>query len=161
MDKHKGFTIVELLIVIVVIAVLASIAVVSYAFLRGDASDAKIRSAVKNIGDAISLHESQNLKKITGQGMLNAANGVDTLVPKYLKTDYRQGLTSKNSSDSNRIIIWHECRDGSGDFVVYASLNNPKPEEQQGANRLKSRCSHSDSFVPTSGDPAYNYAQLF
>lgn len=54
-----GFTIVELLIVIVVIAILASITVFSYRGATGRAADVAILSDLENVQDSLELYESK------------------------------------------------------------------------------------------------------
>lgn len=56
----KGFTLVELLIVIVVIAILAAVTIVAYNGAQGRARDSARYSDVKNILDALELYHSQN-----------------------------------------------------------------------------------------------------
>lgn len=51
--KQTGFTIVELLIVIVVIAILASISIVAYNGIQNRAADSSVQSDLKNIGNKI------------------------------------------------------------------------------------------------------------
>lgn len=51
--KRAGFTIVELLIVIVVIAILATITVVSYNTVTDKANDASVQSDIKNIAQQL------------------------------------------------------------------------------------------------------------
>ena len=67
--RQKGFTIVELLIVIVVIAVLATISVVAYNGVQDRARQAKISSDIGTIIKAVSAARhsaSKNMKDITG-----------------------------------------------------------------------------------------------
>ncbi len=52
-QKQTGFTIVELLIVIVVIAILAAITIVSYNGIQASATDARIKSAVSQVEKAV------------------------------------------------------------------------------------------------------------
>jgi prepilin-type N-terminal cleavage/methylation domain-containing protein len=166
--KHEGFTLVELLIVIVVIGILASISVVSYRAIRDNAMDAKIRSAVATAGDAIALAEARNngVRTISVTGFFNTAGSVDTLVSTgYLKTDYREGLTSKNAATSDTILKWYPCSDGEGGFAVFASLNRPSTEDIANFNKLRTACFATDTIrnanVPITGTNVYNYAQLF
>ena len=103
--KHKGFTLIEVLIVIAVIAVLASIAIVSYRSVRENGLDAKIRSAVKTAGDAAALAEARG-KRITGFGPFNAPDGVQTLVPDYLKVfPVKKRQMMKQSFESMSVMM--------------------------------------------------------
>lgn len=158
--KHKGFTLIEVLIVIAVIAVLASIAIVSYRSVRENGLDAKIRSAVKTAGDAAALAEARG-KRITGFGPFTAPDGVQTLVPDYLKADYRQGVSSKKAANEEAIFRIYECHDGGKGFVIYAALNNPSTEDVATFNRIRSSCHHNSTQAPDSGSTIYSYAQLF
>ena len=160
--KHKGFTIVELIVVIAVIAILASIAIVSYSFVIGDSMDAKIKSTVKTAGDALTLYENKNGSRVTGQGQFDADNGMDTLVAaSNLKTGYRDGITSSNSSDANKIFKWYDCANSSGGFVIYASLNNPTADDIATFGKIRTSCGHTATQAPDTGNPSYNYAQTF
>ena len=159
--KHKGFTVVELLVVVAAIAILASITIVSYISMRDDGHDTNIRATVKIAGDAIQLAEFQNNSRITGFGYFTQGGGVDTLAPKYLKPDYRENLQSKNAAATSQILRYYNCNDGNGGFVIYASLNNPTPEDITKFNSIRNKCGHGDSQAPTSGSNKYNYAQTF
>ena len=57
---HKGFTIVELLIVIVVIAVLAAITVVAYDGIQARARDSRIRSDLANVRRLVEAYYAEN-----------------------------------------------------------------------------------------------------
>jgi prepilin-type N-terminal cleavage/methylation domain-containing protein len=56
----RGFTIVELLIVIIVIGILASISVVTYRGSQERAQYAKAQTDLKNINDALTVYKAQN-----------------------------------------------------------------------------------------------------
>ncbi len=162
MIKHKGFTIVELLVVIVVIAVLASITIISYSWLRGDAVDSKIRAVVKMAGDAESLYEGQGNARLA-HGEFSVTDGIDALVSKkLLKVGYRDGLQSKNVQNPNKIFLFRSCpdTDRTGSMVIYASLNNPTSEDINNFNNVRNQCGHMAS-IPAAGTNAYNYAQIF
>ena len=60
MPKLKGFTVVELLIVVVVIGILASITTVAYMNLRSRAQDTALRSDLTNAGRVISAWMTKN-----------------------------------------------------------------------------------------------------
>ena len=58
--KQRGFTIVELLIVIVVIAVLALVTIVAYAGIQNRAADAAVQADLRNIGTKAALVMATN-----------------------------------------------------------------------------------------------------
>ncbi|MAU33546.1 hypothetical protein CMN23_00185 [Candidatus Saccharibacteria bacterium] len=58
--KKDGFTIVELLIVIVVIAILAAITVVAYNGIQGSASDSAVQSDINAFVKKIKMYEVEN-----------------------------------------------------------------------------------------------------
>lgn len=59
-SRHQGFTIVELLIVIVVIAILASVSVVAYAGIQSRSRDSARISKIKDIAKALELYKIDN-----------------------------------------------------------------------------------------------------
>lgn len=70
-DKKGGFTIVELLIVITVVAILAVIVLVAYNGIQDRAREAKIKSDLSQIEKAVTLariNTNQTLIDITGNG---------------------------------------------------------------------------------------------
>lgn len=159
--KHKGFTVVELIVVIVVIAILAGITIVAYSFVRDDAMDTRIKSTVKSVGDAIALYEQKNARPSV-EGYLSAPNGVDALLtPKFLNNGYRDGIVSRNAPTANSVFRWRSCEDGGGGFIVYASLNNPSDGDIANFDSLRTSCGHEESQVPATGSVKYNYAQAF
>jgi len=56
--SEKGFTLVELMIVIIILAVLTGIAVPSYMALRNRARESATESEMKNIATALELHQA-------------------------------------------------------------------------------------------------------
>lgn len=58
--QTAGFTIVELLIVIVVIAILAAISIVAYTGIQGKANDTAIRADLRNMGQLLDINRVTN-----------------------------------------------------------------------------------------------------
>lgn len=58
--KASGFTIVELLIVVVVIAILASITIVSYNGIQGRAHDTAVQSDLQNMVTFVEIYRANN-----------------------------------------------------------------------------------------------------
>lgn len=77
MYKHKrsGFTIVELLIVIVVIAILAAISVVAYNGIQQRGRDSQRSSDVKTIAKALEMYYVDHGRFPTGSGSTTINNG--------------------------------------------------------------------------------------
>ena len=61
-----GFTIVELLIVIVVIAILAAVSVVAYTGIQNRANDSRIRAGVKQLETALRVYAQDHSLPIRG-----------------------------------------------------------------------------------------------
>ena len=59
-ENEKGFTLVELMIVIIILAVLTGIAVPSYMALRNRARESATESEMKNIATALELYQADN-----------------------------------------------------------------------------------------------------
>ena len=59
-QNTHGFTIVELLIVIVVIGILAAISIVAYNGISNRANDSAVQSDLKNIATKISLYQAEH-----------------------------------------------------------------------------------------------------
>lgn len=72
----RGFTIVELLIVIVVIAVLATISIVAYTGAQQRARDSKRKNDVAAIAKAFKLYEVDNEPMYIGSGCGHDGNGI-------------------------------------------------------------------------------------
>lgn len=68
--RGKGFTIVELLIVIVVIAILAAITIVAYNGIQARATFVRQTAALDRVGKAIQLWSAEN-----GQGLYDSGAG--------------------------------------------------------------------------------------
>jgi type IV pilus assembly protein PilA len=60
MESEKGFTLVELLVVILIIGILAAIAIPSFLNQRGKASDASAKTAVRTAQTAMETYATDN-----------------------------------------------------------------------------------------------------
>src|SRR5688500_18575191 len=78
MQAHNGFTIVELLIVIVVIAILAAISVVAFTGMQARANDSRIRSGVAQFEKALRVWAIDHPVPIRGgaNSTVAVSNGV-------------------------------------------------------------------------------------
>lgn len=106
-QQKSGFTIVELLIVIVVIAILAAITIVAYNGIQNRTNDAAVQSDLKNFGKLI---EIQKVDNSTYPGTLTSAMNF-----KFSKGSYGQDYQGANV---------RYCYDSSTD--TYVLLSNSK-----------------------------------
>ena len=96
--SNRGFTIVELLIVIVVIAILASISVVAYNGIQQRARDAQRVQAVTNYIKANNLYIVQNGSDIsTGGGVGDGTGWINVGSPPLTTTIQNSGVIANAS----------------------------------------------------------------
>lgn len=107
--RQAGFTIVELLIVIVVIGILAAITIVAYNGIQARASDSRLASDVAQIQSAIDLYQADNGAYPAVCGADNSGCSVSSLasvlVPTYMSVlpseaglyQYVRGTVASNS----------------------------------------------------------------
>ena len=69
--KEKGFTLVELMVVIIILAVLTGIAIPSYLMLRSRARIQATRSEMQNIGTALEMYSADNEDVLPALGTWN------------------------------------------------------------------------------------------
>jgi len=107
--KQKGFTIVELLIVIVVIAILAAITIVTYTGISSQANEAAVKSDLKNFGTAMQMYRSEkgeypvSLSGVPGLKFTKDLYGVD---------NQNYNLRYCRNPDSDRYAFLVSLKDG-------------------------------------------------
>ena len=79
--RRGGFTLIELMIVIAIIAILAAILVPNFIRARAQGQLTACKSNLKNIGTALEMYSTDWSGKYPSQ-----ASGLGTLTPNYLKT---------------------------------------------------------------------------
>jgi prepilin-type N-terminal cleavage/methylation domain-containing protein len=140
--KQSGFTLVELLIVIVVIAILAAITVVAYNGVQQRARDSRRKSDVGAIAKALILYQVDNGPMGAGSGCGSGGNGSGYFnysyaspsadmneclkLGKYLSTDIKDpnNTGTCNLGDINcRKYLKYTCsQSGTINTYVYANL---------------------------------------
>ena len=143
--KTEGFTIVELLIVVVVIAILAAITIVSYNGIQNRANDSAAKSEVSQNAKTIA-----NAATITGGAFSTA-------------TVMSGGATKLNySADKYKVVTY--CTNGV-EFVLAAQTQNGNDYYSQSSNIAAVNDNSIDAFAPCqslsmSGDITTTYTNL-
>lgn len=146
---QRGFTIIELLIVIVVIGILAAITIVAYNGLQGRARDTIRKSDLESVSQALNLYNIDNASWVgtgsgcgyngDGSGWFSHVNG--TSYPKsvsnclkeagYIKKDITDptGGTTSSPTVGFSYMKYH-CGTGASERVyVYAKLESMPQDE--------------------------------
>lgn len=154
--KHQGFTIVELLIVIVVIGILAAITIVAYNGIQARANDSKTRSIARQIETGIKMWHADNGAHPRGgwssTASFDGTNCGDGSGGWIFRTAYSctldHLLTSKNYTPSNLGLnappntrytssatdgrysfMFYPCNTTTGQFALYYALQSPTAED--------------------------------
>lgn len=112
----RGFTIVELLIVIVVIAILAAIVIVAYAGIQGRAADTAVQADLRNIATLLENYNATNgvypnnsYAAVDGLGAHATQNAYNTSINNVIlcstNTDYAVAAVSKSGKAFYRSTI--------------------------------------------------------
>lgn len=176
----QAFTLVELTIAIVVIAILASITLLAYQGTTIRANDDKIRSAVVQLQKAISVWSSQtNITDIIGgagsttapsaSGCVDGLNGwfasgrytctvEDELVAeKVIPANFTVNLPkntyySPGTGDGRFSLMMYRCGgSGSGAYALYWTLQNPDANESAAIDSTLATCGHATTIRDTNG----------
>lgn len=170
----NGFTIVELLIVIVVISILASITVVAYTGIQDQARDSKRRSDAAAIAKAITAWSIQTgkLPSETGGGHLQGGEGwfskndgvnYDPSIEEVLIAD--DVISTSGIRDPWYAQPWnggymvYTC-DTKGTYAVFADLDRPTEADTEAFESWDTVGCNMDTGTLTS-DFKMNYAHIF
>lgn len=109
MKTHRGFTIVELLIVVVVIAILAAITVVAYTGIQNRTHDSVVQSDLKSIAKKFEAYKIDNGVYPVGDGQLQTT-GIEVS-----KGSYGPGF-----SGVHNLLYCRVTSEGPLDFALMA-----------------------------------------
>lgn len=172
-SSQRGFTIVELLIVIVVIGILASITIVAYNNIQQRSRDTKRRDDVAKIVRAGKLWLVDSGKKFNeiGAGSSGAAVGwfdgayspYPSVKSVFVGSKYlSEGVTDPINSKSGTVYAYMiaPCVDSdTGTRVIMAKLETP-PAETLSQQLSGYTCTNSNFNSYTSSTYGMNYARI-
>lgn len=117
-QKQKGFTIVELLIVIVVIAILAAITIVAYNGIQNRSKDASMRSAVSQVGKKILAYAPLNNDSYPAEGTYRtdlglSADTAQATYDYYVSDDRKAFCVSVTNTTSTPLLAYSYTQNGT------------------------------------------------
>jgi prepilin-type N-terminal cleavage/methylation domain-containing protein len=111
--NNSGFTIVELLIVIVVIAILAAISIVAYRGIQSRTNDSAVQSDMKNLVKQLEMYRVDNgVYPVGDTQLMSLIGGI-----KMSKTNYGNGF----SSNTHNFVYCRVAADGPDKFALVVS----------------------------------------
>lgn len=170
-QSQRGFTIVELLIVIVVIAILATITIVAYSGVQQRAQYARQVAALDNIGQAIKLWEADNGTlgasgagwNGQGFGTFVSTGNYPTTNPGYAPTSVQALLTNAGYFESAKhdtkafslgYVLLAPCTVVTDPHWVVLTTVTPAPQESVANQIADTGC--TNSLITTYTGSNYN-----
>ena len=95
MNKSKGFTLIELMIVVVILGILAAIVVPQFTGATGDAKEARLLQDLQSVRSQIELYKLQHAGKLPGDGtatVVAALTGMTDIAGTLLPDTIPQGV---------------------------------------------------------------------
>jgi prepilin-type N-terminal cleavage/methylation domain-containing protein len=131
MKNKRGFTLVELLVVMVVIAILAGIALVSYAVVQRDANDSTRKGNAAVITEALEKYYDNNGEYPSVIDIVNnyAAN-TGTVVAAKLKIS-PAALDNPNMAASATNALTSTAASQANDYINYTALRDVNDSQCQ------------------------------
>lgn len=105
LKKNSGFTIVELLIVIVVIAILAAITIVAYNGITNRAKTSKAQSTAANIGKKMEAYNAEIGNYPANYGQLTGAASTTTYAVSAADATYTSAAANLTTAPSDEKTI--------------------------------------------------------
>lgn len=166
--KLNGFTIVELLVVIVVIAILAAVSIVSYTGIQARANDTKMRSAAVQLEKAIQIWAtdtgasrvyggSGSTVAVSSEGCVDGESGwfggayacsaeQHLIAQKVISANFTSSLpknTHHPTSTTSQSFMLYKCTSEPGKYALFWTLQNPTSSDTASINTVFGTCGSS------------------
>lgn len=120
MKKTSGFTIVELLVVIVVIAILAAVAIVSYSGIQNRARIASTQMGLSTVAKKLELHKADNDRYPTSSEVATYKSLLAEEFGDLSNTKTRSFIICTNNAGSEyAIVAWAPIQPSVGGPMYY------------------------------------------
>lgn len=143
--KHSGFTIVELIIVVIVIGILATVTLTSYRSVQQSATLAKVQTDLSAINDGIQIYKAKK-----GHYPLNGwvyscqyPDTFQTLVGEYIDSVPQAPCTGPGATDDSWLYMGDGT--GSGYKLIHHKPTSIAPVKDQIPTELRDPVSYGSS----------------
>lgn len=127
--SQKGFTLVELLVVIAVIGLIASVVVVSLGTVREKARDTRRKEDLDALRKALEIYYAEEEKYPTTNGAWTILNGVDDSLTKVLVPKYIEAMP-KDPKGTNQLPYVYKYASDGDHFALDAAIETNSDKDQ-------------------------------
>ena len=118
MNRNKGFTLVEILIVVIILGILAAIVIPQFTDAAGDARESALASDLQTLRSQIVLYKIQHLEQYPGE-QTPAVAGIDVD-----NANFVVDLTQMSNAEGNQVAGAGQSAVNVGPYIQ-AFPNNP------------------------------------